>query len=83
MNGVSSVRAYEALSTVREGFRLYDTPTRGSAWLAENGIEPTRRERLVSLPVTYLLMPYWRNIAQAMGALRGRRRRSKAHAGRP
>jgi glycosyltransferase involved in cell wall biosynthesis len=42
-------------------------------WLAENGVVPTRRESLASLPLLYLVLPYLRSLAQLLGWLEGRR----------
>jgi glycosyltransferase involved in cell wall biosynthesis len=55
----------------RHGFALSAATT----WLAENDVYPTFNERLLSLPLIYLLLPYLGNIAQLVGASRGARRR--------
>ncbi len=47
-------------------------------WLAENGVHPTLRESLASLPLLYFFMPLMRNVAQVKGALAGRRLRDAA-----
>jgi glycosyltransferase involved in cell wall biosynthesis len=36
-------------------------------WLAQHGVYPTMRERLLSLPILYLLLPYLRGAAQLSG----------------
>ena len=54
-----------------------------SAWLAENGVRPTVLERLKSLPIIYLIIPYTRALAQLQGWLRGRRRRAVLAVGEP
>ena len=63
------------VNTVRSRRRNGLALTPATAWLAENGVHPTRGERLLSLPLTYLVLPYFRNVAQVVGALEGRRRR--------
>jgi glycosyltransferase involved in cell wall biosynthesis len=50
-------------------------------WLAENGISPTVLDRLKTLPIIYLIVPYTRGLAQLQGWLRGRRRRRRADVG--
>ena len=42
-------------------------------WLAQNGVVPTRGEKLASLPLLYLVLPYLRSFAQLLGWLEGRR----------
>ena len=37
----------------------------------------TWSEQIYSLPLMYLLLPYWRNLAQLVGAIDGRRRRAE------
>jgi glycosyltransferase involved in cell wall biosynthesis len=54
-----------------------------SAWLAKNGVRPTRLDRLKTLPIIYLILPYTRSAAQFQGWLRGRRRRLAGAATRP
>jgi glycosyltransferase involved in cell wall biosynthesis len=44
-------------------------------WLGENGVTPTRVETLVSLPLLYLFLPYFRAAAQFIGWREGRRTR--------
>jgi len=44
-------------------------------WLAEHGVAPALSQRLASLPIIYLLLPYLRVLAQASGWLAGRRMR--------
>ena len=63
------------VNTVRSRRRNGLALTPATAWLAQNGVHPTRRERLLSLPLTYIVLPYFRNIAQVVGAVDGRRRR--------
>jgi GT2 family glycosyltransferase len=53
-----------------------------SRWLAENGVRPTAIDRLKTLPIIYLIVPYTRGLAQLQGWLLGRRRRADAAAGR-
>ena len=57
----------------RAGLRL----TVATPWLAANGVRPTWSEQIYSLPLMYLLLPYWRNLAQLVGAIDGRRRRAE------
>jgi glycosyltransferase involved in cell wall biosynthesis len=64
--GVSVIRARR-----RNGLPL----TLATPWLKRNGVDPTGRERLGALPLMYLVMPYWRNLAQIVGAVAGVRRR--------
>jgi glycosyltransferase involved in cell wall biosynthesis len=52
--------------------------TIATPWLARNDVHPTWRERLLSLPLMYIVLPYWRNIAQLVGAIDGMRHRSEA-----
>lgn len=40
-----------------------------SRWLAEHGVFPTTRERLLTLPILYVLVPYLRGAAQISGWL--------------
>jgi glycosyltransferase involved in cell wall biosynthesis len=54
--------------------------TPANRWLAENGVQPTWAERLLSLPLIYIALPYFRNVAQVVGAARGARRRSQRRA---
>ena len=50
--------------------------TIATPWIAENGVQPTLAQRVLSLPIVYLLVPYWRNVAEVAGAIDGRRSRS-------
>jgi glycosyltransferase involved in cell wall biosynthesis len=45
-------------------------------WLAENDVQPRRRELVASLPIMYLVVPYLRSTAQLVGWFDGRRLRS-------
>ena len=47
--------------------------TIATPWIAENGVRPTFAQRTLSLPIVYLLVPYWRNVAEVAGAIDGRR----------
>jgi GT2 family glycosyltransferase len=51
-----------------------------ATWLAENGVRLSSMQKLKTLPIIYVLLPYTRALAQARGAMDGRRRRSN---GRP
>jgi GT2 family glycosyltransferase len=50
--------------------------TLATAWLAENDVFPTFSEQLVALPLIYLVLPYFHNVAELIGAIAGIRRRS-------
>ncbi len=50
--------------------------TIATPWLARNGVHPTWKERLLALPLMYIVLPYWRNVAQVVGAIDGYRHRS-------
>jgi GT2 family glycosyltransferase len=50
--------------------------TLATPWLKKNGVHPSWLERLLSLPLMYIVMPYWRNFAQLVGAIDGIRRRA-------
>jgi hypothetical protein len=65
------------VQTLRARRRAGLSLTVATAWLAENGVRPTWVERALSLPLMYLVIPYWRNTAQLIGAIDGRRRRPK------
>jgi glycosyltransferase involved in cell wall biosynthesis len=67
-----------AVSMIRARRRTGMPLTVATPWLARNGVRPTWRERLLSIPLMYLVMPYWRNAAQVVGAAAGRRRRDGA-----
>ena len=54
-----------------------------SRWLAENGVRPTPLDRVKTLPIIYLLVPYTRGFAQLQGWLRGHRRRAVRAVGEP
>ena len=47
-------------------------------WLGESGYRPTTRDDLRAVPLTYLVLPYVRVLAQAVGWWTGRRERSSA-----
>ncbi len=70
------------LPTIRARRRSGLALTIATRWLASNGVQPTWRERVLSLPLMYLLLPYWRNVAQVVGAVDGVRRRRALEAGR-
>ena len=61
--------------TVRSRRRAGVALTIATDWLADNGVRPTRVERALCLPITYVVLPYTRNVAMAAGAVRGRRER--------
>jgi hypothetical protein len=63
------------VQTVRARRRAGLALTLATSWLAENGVHPTRREQILSLPLMYLVLPYLRNTAQVVGAVEGIRRR--------
>ena len=63
------------VSTLRARRRNGLPLTVATPWLKENGVDPSWRERVLSLPLLYLVMPYWRNVAQLVGAIEGIRRR--------
>lgn len=44
-------------------------------WLAEHGVYPTLPEKLLSLPIMYILLPYTRGVAQLRGWWAGRQLR--------
>lgn len=44
-------------------------------WLGDHGVRPTFAERLVSLPIMYVLVPYVRGVAQLSGWWAGRKLR--------
>jgi GT2 family glycosyltransferase len=45
-------------------------------WLGQNDVVPTKMETLKALPLMYLVVPYFRAIAQVCGWLEGRRLRT-------
>jgi glycosyltransferase involved in cell wall biosynthesis len=66
------------VSTLRARRRAGLPLTVATPWLKENGVEPSRRERILAVPIIYFVMPYWRNLAQLVGAIAGVRRRGRA-----
>jgi GT2 family glycosyltransferase len=56
----------------RWGLSLFGPDRR---WLGENGVHPRVDERILSLPLMYVLVPYWRTAAQLRGWRDGRRLR--------
>jgi hypothetical protein len=51
--------------------------TLATSWLAENGVIPSAREQIVSLPLLYVVVPAVRNTAQVAGVVAGVRARSR------
>jgi glycosyltransferase involved in cell wall biosynthesis len=51
--------------------------TLATSWLAENGVLPSAREQIVSLPLLYVVVPVVRNVAQVAGVVAGVRARSR------
>ena len=47
------------------------------AWLEKNGVTPSTRETLGSLPILYVVVPYLRGFAQLRGWIDGRRLRGR------
>jgi glycosyltransferase involved in cell wall biosynthesis len=46
-------------------------------WLRANGVEPTRREAMLAVPIIYLVVPYLGCVAQTRGWLDGRKLQSQ------
>lgn len=59
-------------SRLRYGKSVFGPDVR---WLAEHGVRPTMGERVLSLPVMYLVVPYVRGAAQVSGWWAARKRR--------
>jgi GT2 family glycosyltransferase len=57
----------------RRRWRLSVGPDR--QWLGANGVNPSRREWLLTLPLIYVFLPYFSSVAQARGWFDGRRLR--------
>ena len=57
----------------RRRWRLSVGPDR--RWLGLNGVQPSRRESLLALPLIYVFLPYYSVAAQARGWFDGRRLR--------
>jgi glycosyltransferase involved in cell wall biosynthesis len=51
--------------------------TASTDWVAEQGIRPSRREQVLSLPAIYLVLPYTRKVAMVVGSIEGRRHREQ------
>ena len=48
------------------------------SWLRKNGVEPTRRQVLGTLPIIYLVVPYLRSVAQLRGWFDGTQLRQRS-----
>jgi glycosyltransferase involved in cell wall biosynthesis len=59
-------------SRIRYGKSLFGPDRR---WLGEHGVRPTLGEKLVSLPIMYVVLPYLRGTAQIRGWLLARQQR--------
>ena len=51
--------------------------TLATPWHAENGVHPTLSQRILSLPLLYVVLPYWRNSAHLAGARAARQREKR------
>jgi glycosyltransferase involved in cell wall biosynthesis len=65
------------VSSVRNRRSVGLQPTLATSWLAQNGVRPTRREQVLSLPLLYVGVPLFRNVAQMVGAFAGYRARRR------
>ena len=71
------LRSWVPIVQTARGRRKAGMPfTLATPWIADNGVRPTFAQRTLSLPIVYLLVPYWRNVAEVAGAIDGRRSRS-------
>jgi glycosyltransferase involved in cell wall biosynthesis len=72
-----NVRAWVPLvQTVRARRRMGRSFGPDRRWLAENGVEPSRREVALAIPIMYLVVPYVRAAAQLRGWWDGRKLRA-------
>jgi glycosyltransferase involved in cell wall biosynthesis len=76
VNGLRLREWVPVVGTIRSRRRAGVALTPATAWIAENGVRPSWPERVLALPLMYLVLPYTRNTAMVVGAVRGNRTRA-------